>query len=180
MTRYASISAAFGLLCLPLGLSAQDTVWNRYTLEDLGGVFVSAETGAACAGAGVTDQSVRVQAEATLAMADVELLTQGEMLRHPGLPELRILLECTPGDGVVVSGALAYSVSVRVHQSTQMTRDNQITLAEAVTWFATDLGVAAIVDAKAVLEAAVDAKVQEFATAYTEANGGGSQGLKRR
>ena len=79
-----------------------------------------------------------------------------------------------------MSGALAYSVSVRVHQSTQMTRDNQITLAEAVTWFATDLGVAAIVDAKAVLEAAVDAKVQEFATAYTEANGGGSQGLKRR
>ena len=180
MTRYASRLAIFGLICLPSGSAAQDTVWNRYTLEDLGGVFVSAETGAACAGAGVTDQSVRVQAEAALAAADVELLTQGEMLRNPGLPELRILLECTPGDGVSVSGALAYSVSVRVHQSTQMTRDNQITLSEAVTWFVTELGVAAIVDAKAALEAAVDATVEEFATAYTEANGGGSQGLKRR
>ena len=105
MTRYASMLTIFGLICLPSGGAAQDTIWNRYTLEDLGGVFVSAETGAACAGAGVTDQSVRVQAEAALAAADVELLTQGEMLRNPGLPELRILLECTPGDGVSVSGA---------------------------------------------------------------------------
>ena len=173
MTRYASMLAVFGLLCLPARGAAQDTVWNRYTLEDLGGVFVSAQTGPACAGAGVTDQSVRVQAEAALASAEVDLLTQGEMLRNPGLPEFRINLDCTPGDGVAVSGALAYSVSVRVHQSTQMTRDNQITLAEAVTWFATELGVAAIVDAQAALVAAVDARVEEFATAYTEANGGG-------
>ena len=54
-----------------------------------------------------------------------------------------------------------------------MTRDNQITLSEAVTWFATDLGVAAIVDAQTALEAAVTARVEEFATAYTETNGGG-------
>jgi hypothetical protein len=173
MTRYASMLAVLGLIFLPAGSAAQDTVWNRYTLEDLGGVFVSAQTGAACAGAGVTDESVRVQAEAALATAEVELLTQGEMLRNPGLPELRIMLECTPGDGVSVSGALAYSVSARVHQSTQMTRDNQITLSEAVTWFATELGVAAIVDAQAALEAAVTAKIDEFATAYKEANGGG-------
>ena len=172
MKRYALMAMALGLIGLPVEGTAQDTVWNRYTLEDLGGVFVSAQTGAACAGAGVTDESVRVQAEATLAAADVELLTQGEMLRNPGLPELRIILECTPGDGVAVTGALAWSVAVRVHQSTQMTRDNQITLSEAVTWFATGLGVAAIVDAQAALEAAVTARVEEFATAYTETNGG--------
>lgn len=172
MKRYALMAMALWLIGLPVEGTAQDTVWNRYTLEDLGGVFVSAQTGAACAGAGVTDESVRVQAEATLAAADVELLTQGEMLRNPGLPELRIILECTPGDGVAVTGALAWSVAVRVHQSTQMTRDNQITLSEAVTWFATGLGVAAIVDAQAALEAAVTARVEEFATAYTETNGG--------
>lgn len=174
MKRYASI-LAFGLIFLPLEGTAQDTLWNRYTLEDLGGVFVSAETGAACAGAGVTNESVRVQAEDALAMAGVDLLTQGEMLRNPGLPELRITLECTAGDGVAVTGALAYSVAVRVHQSTQMTRDNQITLSEAVTWFTTELGVAAIIEGKAALEAAVTAKVDEFATAYTEANGGAGQ-----
>ena len=95
------------------------------------------------------------------------------MLRNPGLPELRIILECASGDGVAVTGALAFSVAVRVHQSTQMTRDNQITLSEAVTWFTTELGIAAIVDAPAALEAAVAAKVEEFATAYTETNGGG-------
>jgi hypothetical protein len=173
MKRYALMAMAFGLICLPAGSAAQDTVWNRYTLEDLGGVFVSAQTGAACAGAGVTDESVQVQAEATLAAAGVDLLTQGEMLRNPGLPELRIILECAPGDGVAVTGALAYSVAVRVHQSTQMTRDNQITLSEAVTWFASDLGVAAIAGAQAALEAAVTARVEEFATAYTETNGGG-------
>ncbi len=173
MKRYALMAMALGLIGLPAGSAAQDTVWNRYTLEDLGGVFVSAQTGAACAGAGITDESVRVQTEATLAAAGVDLLTQGEMLRNPGLPELRIILECAPGDGVAVTGALAYSVAVRVHQSTQMTRDNQITLAEAVTWFATDLGVAAIVDAQAALEAAVTAGVEEFAAAYTETNGGG-------
>lgn len=173
MKRYALMAMTLRLIGLPVGSAAQDTVWNRYTLEDLGGVFVSAQTGAACAGAGVTDESVRVRAEETLAAADVELLTQGEMLRNPGLPEFRIILECAPGDGVAVTGALAYSVAVRVHQSTQMTRDNQITLSEAVTWFATGLGVAAIVDAQAVLEAAVTARVEEFAAAYTEANGGG-------
>ena len=173
MNRFALMVMTLGLIGLPAGGAAQDTVWNRYTLEDLGGVFVSAHTGAACAGAGVTDESVRVRAEETLAAAEVELLTQGEMLRNPALPELRITLECEPGDGVAVTGALAWSVAVRVHQSTQMTRDNQITLSEAVTWFATGLGVAAITDATAALEAAVTASVEEFASAYTEANGGG-------
>ncbi len=173
MKRYAWMAMVLGTFGLVADASAQDTVWNRYTLEDLGGVFVSASTGAACAGAGLTDESVRIQAEETLAASDVELLTQGEMLRNPGLPELRIDLECAPGDGVAVTGALAFSVAVRVHQSTQMTRDNQITLAEAVTWFGTELGIAAIVEAQSVLEAAVTAKVREFAAAYAEANGGG-------
>ncbi len=173
MKGYALTAITIGLIGLPARGAAQDTVWNRYTLEDLGGVFVSARTGSVCAGAGVTGESVRVQAEETLAAADVELLTQGEMLRNPGLPELRIVLECALGDGATVSGALAYSVAVRVHQSTQMTRDNQITLPEAVTWFATGLGVAAVPDAQGALETAVAAGVEEFATAYIEANGGG-------
>ena len=111
----------------------------------------------------------RVQAEAALAVSDVELLTEGEMLRNPGLPELMINLSCVASEGAV-AGALAYSVTVQVQQSVQMTRDPQITMAEAVTWYATSVGVGAAPEASTALQAAITEKVEEFATAYNAAN----------
>jgi hypothetical protein len=84
------------------------------------------------------------------------------------LPELRVTLECASSDGG--SGAVAYSVSVRVQQSAQMTRDSQISLPEAVTWWSTGVGVEDAATAQAALQEALKGKIEEFATAYVEAN----------
>jgi hypothetical protein len=168
MKTLAQALALLVLVALPAGAAAQDTDVNRYTLEGLGGVFVRAEANAACEGAGVTAESVRLQAEGALATSEVDMLTEGEMLRNPALPELRIRIECAASDGV--PGAVAYSVAVRVLQSVQMIRDNQITLPEAVTWHASAVGVAPAAGARAGLEEAITAKVGEFAAAYTAVN----------
>ena len=89
------------------------------------------------------------------------------MLRNPALPELRITLECATKEG---SDAVAYSVSVRVQQAAQMTRDSQISLPEAVTWWSTGVGVEDSTTAQTALQEALKVKVEEFATAYTQAN----------
>ena len=68
------------------GAAAQDTVWNRYTLEGLDGVYIRAETNQGCEGAGVSAESIRADAEAALTEAEVPLLTEREMLDSPGLP----------------------------------------------------------------------------------------------
>ena len=47
MKRHLSALAALTVLLVPVGLEAQDTDWNRYTLQGLGGVFVRAEADAA-------------------------------------------------------------------------------------------------------------------------------------
>ena len=169
-----------GALLAPLlfatGAAAQDTVWNRYTLEGLGGVHIRAETNQGCEGAGVSAESIRADAEAALLEAEVPLLTEREMLESPGLPELRVSFECGGG----VAGVVGYSVSVRVQQATQMIRDSQITLSEAVTWYATAVGVAEAGSTADALGEALRAKLDEFATAFTEANaedeGGGGGG----
>ena len=164
-----------GLLLVPLasaGAAAQDTEWNRYTLEGLDGVYVRAETNEACEGAGVSAESIRMAAEATLAEAEVPLLTEREMLASPGLPELRVAYECGGG----VAGVVGYSVSVRLMQATQMIRDTQITLSEAVTWYATTVGVADAGTTAGALDGALRAKLAEFAEAFQAANadeGGG-------
>jgi hypothetical protein len=168
MKTYVTTFALLALAALPSAVAAQDTDWNRYTLEALGGVFVRAEAGPACAAAGVTAESVRLQAEGVLAAADVEMLTEGEMLRNPALPELRIGVECATGDAV--PGALAYAVSIRVMQSAQMIRDNQITLPEAITWHASAVGVRQAAEARAGVEAAVADKLAGFAAAYSAVN----------
>ena len=170
MRRYVCALAALTSMSVPADLVAQDTVWNRYTLEELGGVFVRAETDAACESVGVTRQAVQAAAEAILVESQVDLLTEGEMLRNPGLPELRITLECVMGEGEGVSGAVAYSVSLRVQQSAQMTRDSQISLPEAVTWWSTTVGVEGSAGVQTALQEALKGKVEEFATAYIEAN----------
>ena len=162
--------AALAVTLVPAVLVAQNTVWNRYTLEELGGVFVSAETDAACESVGVTRRAVQADAEAILVESEVDLLTEGEMLRNPGLPELRITLECVMGEGEGASGAVAYSVSLRVQQSAQMTRDSQISLPEAITWWSTTMGVDGSAGVQTALQETLKGKVEEFATAYIEAN----------
>ncbi len=164
-----ALGALVGLaaMSIPTDVVAQDTVWNRYTLEDLGGVFVRTEA-ATCESLGMTRQVVQAEAEAILIEAEVDLLTEGEMLRNPALPELRVTLECAAGEDA--ASAVAYSVSVRVQQSAQMTRDSQISLPEAVTWWSTGVGVEEAATAQAALQEALKWKVEEFATAYVEAN----------
>ena len=169
MSRYVCALAVLTAASFPIDVAAQDRVWNRYTLEDLGGVFVRAETGEPCESVGVTRRDVLADAEAILLESEVELLTEGEMLRNPALPELRITLECVMGEGDT-SGAVGYSVSLRVQQAAQMTRNSQISLPEAVTWWSTAVGVAGSGDVQAALEEDLRGKLEEFATAYIEAN----------
>jgi hypothetical protein len=173
MRRYlCALGAAVVLTAVsaPTDVVAQNRVWNRYTLENLGGVFVRTEADDPCESVGVTRRDVQADAESILLEAEVDLLTEGEMLRNPALPELRISLECVVGEGDGASGAVGYSVSVRVQQSAQMTRDSQVTLPEAVTWWATRVGVAGSGDFQAALEEDLRLTLEEFATAFIEAN----------
>ncbi len=170
MTRYVFALAALTAMSVPTDGVAQNQVWNRYTLEELGGVFVRAEADAPCESVGVTRRAVQTDVEAILVESEVDLLTEGEMLRNPGLPELRITLECVLGESEGASGAVAYSVSLRVQQSAQMTRDSQISLPEAVTWWSTAVGIEGSASVQTALLEALKSKVEEFATAYIEAN----------
>ena len=170
MNRSLGALAVIAMVSVPTGLVAQDTEWNRYTLEGLGGVFVRTESNAACEGVGMAASAVQADAAVQLLESDVPLLTEEEMLANAGLPELRITLECAVGEGDGVSDALAYSVSVRVQQSAQMIRDSQVTLAEAVTWYATAVGVTDSAGAGAALKDALTAKLEEFSAAYVAAN----------
>ncbi len=169
MTRYVCALVVLTAMSVPADVVAQNQVWNRYTLEELGGVFVRAETDAPCESVGVTRQAVQAEAEAILVESEVDLLTEGEMLRNPALPELRITLECVVGEEGA-SGAVAYSVSLRVQQSAQMTRNSQISLPEAVTWWSTAVGIAGSASVETALQEELKGKVEEFATAYIEAN----------
>ena len=166
MKRLILATGAAVLVAIPASVEAQDTEWNRYTLEEIGGVYVSTEATAACEAAGVTASSVEADAALKLLDGEVDLLTQEEMLANPGLPELRISLSCVAGNG----GAVAYSVALRVQQAAQMVRDNQVTLAEAVTWYTTDVGVASGDGAGSAIKSALDAKLMQFAAAYASAN----------
>jgi hypothetical protein len=168
MRLYLCALAVLTAMSVSTDVAGQDKVWNRYTLEDLGGVFVRAETDAACESVGMTRQAVQADSEAILVEAEVDLLTEGEMLRNRGLPELRITLECKVDEGG--SEAVGYSVSLRVQQSAQMTRDSQISLSEAVTWWSTVVGVGGSATVQTALQEDLRLKVEEFATAYIEAN----------
>ncbi len=162
----ASLIVAAAVLSLPAPAAAQDTEWNRYTLEDLAGVYVRAETNQGCEGAGISAESVRMDAVAALEAAEVPLLSRREMLESPGLPELRVTLECGGG----VAGVVGYSVSVRVQQATQMIRDTQITLSEAVTWWTTGVGVAEAGTTAEALGAELLGRITAFAEAFAAAN----------
>ena len=151
-------------------LDAQDTEWNRYTLEEIGGVHVSVVGNSTCETVGIRSSEVQASAAIKLLESEVDLLTEDEMLENPGLPELRITLQCVVADQSEVGGAIAYSIEVRVNQAVKMVRDEQVTLAEAVTWYTTAVGVANADDTQQAFGEAIDLKLEEFAKAYVEAN----------
>jgi len=136
----AAASLLVVALACPAWAEAQDTEWNRYTLEDLGGVFIEFEGDDVCDAAGVNAAAYEADVSMKLIEADVDVLTRDEMLTHPAMPELRISLDCVKGPSGS-AGTMAYAVGLRVQQAAQMLRDTQITLPEAVTWYTTAVGV---------------------------------------
>ena len=170
MKRLACTIVGLMLVSAPGILDAQDTEWNRYTLEEIGGVHVSVVGNPTGESVGVLSSEVQANAAIKLLESEVDLLTEDEMLENPGLPELRITLQCVVGDQSDIGGAIAYSIEVRVNQAAKMVRDEQVTLAEAVTWYTTAVGVANADDTQQALREAIDVKLEEFAKAYVEAN----------
>lgn len=172
MKRTLSLTAVLCFLAIPLAVEAQDTEWNRYTLEDLGGLFIRLESDNACDLAGANPAAYEDDVSLKLTESEVGVLTQEEMLAHPAMPELRVTLSCTSGTG----GAIAYSVALRVQQSAQMLRDTQITLPEAVTWFHTAVGMSSeggAVDAiGSSLMTSIDAFVEAWSAIHAEEEGG--------
>lgn len=166
MKRWVCTGVLAVALAAPTGVDAQDTEWNRYTLEDLGGVFIRVVADDECQAAGVTPAAYEADVSLKLMEAEVGVLTQEEMLMHPAMPELRVSLDCANG-GDDNGGALAYAVGLRVQQSAQMLRDTQITLPEAVTWFSTDVGVTSQSGAVDAVGATLMEQIDAFAAAWT-------------
>jgi hypothetical protein len=161
-------SILLGLLAaalVPAAVQGQDTDWNRYTLEDLGGVFVRFDVNDACEGAGVFAATYEADVSLKLMDSEVGVLTMQEMLEHPAMPELRVTLDCADGSNGA-SGTMAWSVSLRVQQSAQMLRDTQITLPEAVTWFSSEIGASSEGSASDAVGNALMRQVGHFAEAW--------------
>jgi len=169
MTRTLVLGAALAFMAIPVAAEAQDTEWNRYTLEDLGGVFIRIESNDVCAAAGVTPAAYEADVSLKLIESEVGVLTMEEMLAHPAMPELRVTLDCASGSNGS-SGTIAYSVGLRVQQSAQMLRDTQITLPEAVTWFHTDVGVTSGGGATDAIGASLMSSIEIFAEAWAAIN----------
>lgn len=164
MKRWVPLLVAV-TLSAPAGAAAQNTAWNRATLDNLGGVFIRIEV-EGCGSVGLTAADFEAAVSLHLIEAEVGVLTREEMLRSPALPELRVDVDCAAAAG----GATAYTIGVRVQQAAQMLRDTQVTLPESVTWWTTRLGVADAAGAKQAIESALNEQVTEFSTAWTEAN----------
>lgn len=165
----AAAAALLMAAALPGAAAAQDTDWNRYTLADLGGVYVVVEAAEACEAAGVMASAYEADVSLQLIEAEVGVLTQMEMLEHPAMPELRIGIECAPGSGSL-AGNLAWSIGFYVQQASQMLRDTQITLPETVTWHSSELGVSTSGGAADAVGAALMTGLEKFAEAWTAAN----------
>jgi len=169
MKRRIAVAALLAAICLPAAGSAQDTEWNRYTLEDLGGVFIRIEANEVCEGIGVTSGAFEADVSLRLIEAEVGVLTRDEMLTHQAMPELRITLDCVTGANGA-TGAMAYSVGLRVQQAAQMLRDTQITLPEAVTWYASRIGVSSEAGVQEAVRTTLMTTVDEFAKAWAAAH----------
>lgn len=167
------IAASLGVLfaSAPGEAVGQDTQWNRYTLEDLGGVFIRFEINDVCAGAGLSPADFEADTSLKLIEADVGVLTQAEMLENPAMPELRISVDCAEAAG----GTVAWALGLRVQQVAQMLRDTQITLPEAVTWYSTAVGASASGSLAAAvgdsLTSGLDAFVEAWAAVHADEEG---------
>ena len=171
MKRTLALTAVLGFLAIPFAVEAQDTEWNLYTLEDLGGVFIRLESNDACSMAGATPAAYEGDVSLKLTESEVGVLTQEQMLANPAMPELRVTLECASG----LDGSIAYSVGLRVQQSAQMLRDTQITLPEAVTWFHTAVGMSsgagAVDSIGSSLMTSIDVFVEAWSAIHAEEEG---------
>ncbi|HBU56897.1 MAG TPA: hypothetical protein DEB33_04025 [Gemmatimonadetes bacterium] len=163
MKRTLALTAVLGFLAIPFAVEAQDTEWNRYTLEDLGGVFIRLESNDACNMAGATPAAYEGDVSLKLTESEVGVLTQEQMLANPAMPELRVTLECASG----LDGSIAYSVGLRVQQSAQMLRDTQITLPEAVTWFHTAVGMSSGASAADSIGSSLMTSIDVFVEAWS-------------
>lgn len=166
MKKLAAIVALTVLFVAPLGAEAQDTQWNRYTLENLDGVHVRFEVAETCQSLGVTATDYEADTSVALIEAEVGVLTREEMLAHLALPELLVTIECGDAGG----GATPYLVGLRVQQAAQMLRDTQITMPEAVTWFTHRIGTVTSQSASSVIGETLEASVSHFAEAWAAAN----------
>lgn len=162
----ALIGAGIALFVIPVQGLAQDTRWNRYTIEGLEGVYVQGDAAGTCTAHGVEPAALEELAQAHLGERDVPLLTREEMLAMPGLPELRLTVECSePRDSHI-----GYSVSVRIQQAATMVRDAQVSLPEAVTWYRTTAGVSPANALVAAVDATLTDTLADFATAWEAAH----------
>ena len=162
------IATSLGVLfaSAPSEVVGQDTQWNRYTLSDLGGVFIRFEINDVCATAGLAASAFEADTSLKLIEADVGVLTQTEMLENPAMPELRVSMDCAEAAG----GNVAWVVGLRVQQAAQMLRDTQITLPESVTWYTHDVGASAGGGLVSAVEGSLMARLDAFVEAWTAAH----------
>lgn len=161
-------SAAGAFLLVVVGAqpgAAQNTEWNRYTLEDLTGVYVRFEIQPRCVEYEVEETRLREEAESVLEDTAVPMLSEAEMLAAPGLPDLRVTVECAENDDRV-----AYSIWLRMQQAARMVRNEQLQLSEAVTWYTTALGVTDDDDVADDVRDALKEQMEIFAAAFNQAN----------
>ena len=151
--------------------AAQNTEWNRYTLEELTGAYVRFDIQPRCADFEVEEARLREEAESVLEDMAVPMLTEAEMLAAPGLPDLRVTVECAENDDRV-----AYSIWLRLQQAARMVRNEQIQLSEAVTWYTTALGVTDDDDVADDVRDALKEQMETFATAFNQANAESAEG----
>lgn len=166
MNKVVSSFAALAFVIAPTSTVAQDKDWNRYTLENLGGVYIQIEADAVCEGAGVIATAFEASTSLRLIEGEVGVLTRDEMLENPAHPELHISLECAGGSG----GSMAFSVGLRVQQAAQMLRDTQVTLPEAVTWYSVKIGVTDAAHVADVVGSALTEALGEFVVAWAAVN----------
>ena len=73
---------------LPGVVRAQDTEWNRYTLEDLGGIHVQFEVADACEASGVTAALYEADVSLSLIESEVGVLTMDTERLHAKIERL--------------------------------------------------------------------------------------------
>lgn len=114
--------------------------------------------------AGLISSEVEAQVERRLREAGVRVLTRAEAVETPGMPYLYVYVDTTKTD----AGSYAYVVRVSLNQGVALDRDSAIKV-HTETWNSGNVGAVAAEKLQQVGKA-IDAKVDEFITAYHSAN----------